>query len=476
MWDPQPGAQSSALLADWCDEIFYGGERGGGKSDFQLGYQEDGALEYGSGHRGIITRKTYDELEELQLRAQEIYPQTGAVYKTQASADYKFSNCWYWPNGATVKMRYIEKEKDYGRYHGHQYTRISMDEVTEYATPDGLLKMMSTLRSAQGVPCSIRLTGNPGGVGHHWVKERYIDVSPPLHPYTDPDSEFTRMFIPSRLQDNVILLENDPNYSKRIRAATQGNEALRKAWEEGDWDIIAGAFFSNWSQQMILAPFRIPEHWTKARSFDWGSAKPFSAGWWAVASEDYLHQGQVIPKGALIKFREWYGVAKDKTGKIKPNVGLKLTADKVGDGIRKRTDEEINYSVADPSVFTEDGGPSLAERMKIPFMPADNKRVASKGHIGGWDQMSSRMEGEDGRPMLYFFNTCRDSIRTIPMLQHDEKRIEDLNSDMEDHAADECRYMCMSRPYTKPSPEDKPKDDRWAKAFKRQKAETWRTI
>ncbi len=464
MWDPQPGPQSSALLADWCDELFYGGERGGGKSDFQLGYQEDGALEYGSGHRGIMTRKTYDELEELQIRAQEIFPQTGAVYKTQASADYKFSNCWYWPNGATTKMRYIEKEKDYGRYHGHQYTRISMDEVTEYATDDGFKKMISTLRSAQGVPCSIRLTGNPGGIGHGWVKERYISPMPPYHPYTDQETGFTRMFIPSRLKDNPILLKNDPQYKNRLLAATQGNEALRKAWFEGDWDIAAGSFFSNWSQAIVIKPFTIPDHWLKARSFDWGSARPFSVGWWAVASEDYIHDGQRIPKGALIRFREWYGVKTDQYGNFKPNVGLKMTAKKVAKGIKERTQEKIDYSVADPAIFTADGGPSINERMGSIFIPADNKRVASNGHMGGWDQMSERMEGEDGLPMIYCFNTCIHSIRTIPILPHDEKRIEDIDTNAEDHAADEWRYMCMSRPYvkvedTEPEPQYDPYGD-----------------
>lgn len=464
MWDPQPGPQSSALLADWCDEIFFGGERGGGKSDFQLGYQEDGALEYGSGHRGIMTRKTYDELEELQIRAQEIFPQTNAIYKTQASADYKFSNCWYWPNGATVKMRYIEKEKDYGRYHGHQYTRISMDEVTEYASPDGFLKMISTLRSAEGVPCSIRLTGNPGGIGHAWVKARYIDAAPPYHPYTDKETGFTRMFIPSKLRDNPILLKNDPKYKNRLLAATQGNEALRKAWFEGDWNIIAGAFFSNWTQDIIIKPFQIPDHWMKARAFDWGSARPFSVGWWAVASEDYIHEGKRIPKGALIRYREWYGVKEDEHGNIKPNVGLKLTAKKVAKGIKDRTHETIDYSVADPAIFTADGGPSINERMGSIFIPADNKRVASSGHIGGWDQMSDRMEGEDGRPMIYCFNTCIHSIRTIPILPHDDKRLEDIDTNGEDHAADEWRYMCMSRPYVKiddtdPEPETDSYDD-----------------
>ena len=458
MWDPQPGPQTSALLADWCDEIFYGGERGGGKSDFQLGYQEDGALEYGAGHRGFMSRKTFPELEELQERAQQIFPQTGAIYKAARSVDYPFSDCWYWPNGATVKMRYIEKEKDYGRYHGHQYTRISMDEVTEYASPDGLLKMISTLRSAQGVPCGIRLTGNPGGIGHGWVKARYIDVAPPYHPYTDPETGFVRMFIPSKLSDNPILLENDPGYTKRLLAATQGNEALRKAWFKGDWNIIAGAFFSNWSQTMIIDPFTIPEHWMKFRSFDWGSAKPFSCGWWAVVSEDYIHNGQILPRGALVRFREWYGVKMDDNGNVKPNTGLKLTAKKVGEGIEERTHEEIDYSVADPAIFAEDGGPSIYERMGIDFTAADNKRVATKGAIGGWDQMSERMQGEDGRPMIYCFNTCIHSIRTIPILPHDEKRLEDIDTNAEDHAADEWRYACMSRPYVQSEEPEEPEE------------------
>ena len=243
-WNPQPGPQTSALLADWVTELFYGGERGGGKSDFQLGYQEDGALRYRAAHRGIMFRKTYAELEELQSRARDIFSGSGAVYKSQPSADYPFSNCWYWSNGASVKMRYIENEMDYGRYHGHQYSAISFDEVTEYATPFGLLKMISTLRSAHNVPCTIRLTGNPGGVGHEWVKKRYVDTGKPMRPYRDPESGMLRMFIPSKLSDNLILIESDPDYRSRLLAATSGNTALRKAWLEGSWEVGRGTFFT----------------------------------------------------------------------------------------------------------------------------------------------------------------------------------------------------------------------------------------
>jgi hypothetical protein len=456
-WWPQHGPQLAAIEADWCDEIFYGGERGGGKSDFQLGYQEDGALRHGANWRGIMFRKTYPELEELQSRAMEIFPGSGAVFKSQMSADYPFSNCWYWPSGASVKMRYIEREQDYGRYHGHQYTGISFDEVTEYATPAGLLRMLSTLRSAAGVPCTVRLTGNPGGVGHSWVKSRYIDVGPSRTPYLDPETGFTRMFIPSKLSDNTKLLQNDPGYRNRILAATYGNEALRKAWTEGNWNIVAGAFFNCWSNKMILRPVEMPDWWTRFRSGDWGSARPFSFGWWAIAGDEWKHpDGQIIPKGSLIRYREYYGCADPIKN---PNTGLKMPAEEVAQHIlHLERGEKVSYGVFDPAAFSSDGGPSIAERMysgsgnKLIFRRADNARVASKGAMGGWDQMRARMLGEDGRPLIYCFSNCTDSIRTIPMLQHDETRIEDVNSDMEDHAADEWRYACMSRPYVRPQP------------------------
>lgn len=465
-WEPQPGPQSSALLADWCDELFYGGERGGGKSDFQIGYQEDGALQYAKAWRGVMFRKTYPELEELQSRASEIFPLSRGVYKTQPSADFPFSNCWYWPHGGTVKMRFIEHERDYGRYHGHQYTGISFDEVTEYPTPAGLLKMLSTLRSPHGVHCTVRLTGNPGGIGHAWVKARYIDVGPPMTPYKDPDTGFVRMFIKSRTQDNAILMHSDPEYRNRIKAATGGNEALRKAWLDGDWNIVAGAFFDNWSNDRhVVEPFTVPDQWLRFRSVDWGSARPFSVGWWAVVTDDYRHGHLTLPRGCMVRYREWYGMARDSFGQPHYNTGLKLTTEQVGDGINQRTKEAITYGVIDPAAFSRDGGPSIAERLltgcKLNFRRADNSRVPQRGSLGGWDQMRQRLEGEaPDRPMIVCFSTCVDSIRTIPMQQHDPDRIEDIDTDGEDHAADEWRYACMSRPWAKiEKPEKKPKFD-----------------
>jgi hypothetical protein len=431
-WEPQPGPQSSAITAAFIDELFFGGARGGGKSDYLLGdYLQD--IDLGAAWRGIIFRKTYPELEELQSRAMEIFPLIGAVYKATKSVDYPFANCWYFKSGATLKMRYIENEKDAENYQGHQYTWIGFDELTNHATPYAYNKLKACLRSAAGIHGRIRASGNPGGKGHIWVKARFIDIAPPYTPFTD-ENGLTRVFIPSRISDNKYLRENT-QYISLLKSS--GSSELVKAWLDGNWDVVAGAFFDCWNKDKhVIDPFRIPSDWTRFRSFDWGSAKPFSVGWWAISDGSLKY-----PKNALIRYREWYGA-------IEPNVGLKLTAEDVGSGIYTREKNEIiAYGVADPSCWKVDGGASIAERMgkeKAKFKPADNSR------INGWDQMRQRFIGIDDEPMIYVFNTCLDSIRTIPLLQHDSNNIEDLDSDMEDHAADDWRYACMSRPFIRP--------------------------
>jgi len=458
VWHPQAGAQTSAILADWCEDVFYGGERGGGKSDFQLGYQEDAALRYEGKSRGIMFRKTYNELEELQARASEIFPASGAIYKTQPSAKYPFSNCWYWPNGATVKMRYIEHERDYGRYHGHQYSHMSFDEVTEYPTPNGVLKMISCLRNAHGVPCSLRLTGNPGGRGHGWVKQRYIDTAPPYTPYLDPDSGMTRMFIPSKTSDNQVLMLKDPTYRNKIKASASGNKELEKAWLEGNWDIVSGAFFTEFRRDKhVIKPFKIPTQWTKFRAFDWGSAKPFACYWIAVADGSYKPDGwqKPIPRGALVFYREYYGM---EAGKL--NTGLKMTSKAVAKQIfkvdNKETTGEGGWGVADPAIFASNGGISIAEEMRregVLWRGADNKRKA------GWEQLRIRLLGDEdtASPLIYFFENCIHAIRTLPLMQHDAHDVEDIDTDMEDHAPDTIRYACMARPIIKDSLTHAPK-------------------
>jgi len=221
-----------------------------------------------------------------------------------------------------------------------------------------------------------------------------------------------------------------------------------RAWLEGDWNVIQGAFFDKWSNANIIPPFAIPEGWSRLRSFDWGYAAPFSVGWWAVVTDHQpIGGGRIVPRGALVRYREWYGA--EGTGS-RPGRGLRLEAEAVAAGILEReAGERISLGVADPSIFQQNGGPSLAERMRragVNFRAADNTRVGKAGAMSGWDQMRARIAGRNGTPMLYVFDTCRDFIRTVPVLQHDPGRPEDLDTHAEDHIADEARYACLSRP------------------------------
>lgn len=436
-WRPESAPQR-ALVTCPIFEVFYGGARGGGKTDGVLGEFVIHADQHGENAIGLMLRRTRVELVETIERSKQIYGKLGATYHQQESM-------WRFPNGARLRFAYLERDSDADSYQGHSYTRVYVEEIGNFPSAAPILKLMATLRSGAGVSCGFRATGNPGGPGHQWVKARYIDPAPLGWKVISTEyaggAKRDRVFIPSKLSDNRFL---GSEYEANLQMS--GSAALVKAWLEGDWNVIAGAFFPEFGQQHVIAPISLPPEWSRFRSGDWGSARPFSVGWWAI-SDGSLAQ---FPRGALIRYREWYG------WNGQPNEGLKLTAEEVGRGIAERDDgENINNgaSVLDPAAFSQDGGPSIAERIfvgsgkKVMFRRADNRRVGKQGAMGGWDQVRSRLKGEDGRPMIYIMENCTHLIRTLPALQHDDIRPEDVDTDAEDHAPDECRYACMSRPY-----------------------------
>jgi hypothetical protein len=455
LWSPQPGPQTS-LLECPIFEVFYGGARGGGKTESSIGDWLQHSSEYGEGAVGIFVRRKFKQLAEVIARTKQIFPKLGAKYNEQKAE-------WRMGNGARLKFVYLERDSDAEEYQGHNYTRVYVEEVTNFPSSSPIDKLRATLRSGTGVPVGMRLTGNPGGPGHNWVKKRYIDPCKTGFKVIAEECDIEvdgvkqtvkleRVFIPSKLGDNVLLIRNDPTYVLRLRQS--GSEQLVKAWLEGNWDIVDGAFFDEFSEALHVKPNSIISSITpqtiRFRSFDWGSARPFSVGWYAICDGLWPRENP-LPHGAIFKYREWYG-AKG------PNIGLKMTAREVQEGVTEggvrisdgilqmEEGERIRYAVADPAIFIRNGGPSIAESMaKCRWRRADNKRQA------GWEAVRQRLAGEDGVPMLYFSDQCEDTIRTLPTLQHEEKNIEDLDTDAEDHAADELRYACMSRPW-KPAP------------------------
>jgi hypothetical protein len=432
---PQKGPQYAFVTCP-CDVVIYGGARGGGKSYATLGEFWIHAEDHGPEARGLMVRKTREDLKDTIEMAQEMYG-SAAVWNEQKKT-FRFKN------GALLNMAYLEHDTDAQNYQGWSLTRVYVEELTQYAEPRAIFKLFATLRSKTGVRCQFRATCNPGGPGHHWVKQWAIDPGP-MNPIKDPDTKLIRIFIPARLSDNPALLANDPTYINRLKAS--GSPELVRAWLEGDWNVIEGAFFPEFTtKRHVIRPFRIPEYWTRFRSGDWGSARPYAFGWYAVVQDDTPHDNHLLPRGAVIRYRELYGASA-------PNIGLRQPAEVVAQIVRHQDlDDDIQYSVLDPSAFSVVAGPSVAEtfaRAGVYMRPADNSRKSTPKRMGGFDQIRARLRGDPhGEPQVYIFDHCRNLIRTLPMMQHSERDPEDMDTEGEDHAVDEFRYALMSRPFT----------------------------
>jgi len=455
VWQPRSQPQKDLMDCPF-PEVFFGGARGGGKTDGVLGKWAKKEWIYKQHFNAMMFRRTTVSSEDAIERSKEIFGPLGATFNESKLR-------WRMPNGGRIGFAYLDTVDDANQYQGRNVTDAWIEEAGQFPDSAPIDRLFGFLRSAHGVPAQMVLTANPGGVGQSWVAQRYRLIPFPKGPQIVErlganGSRHRMAVIPSRITDNRILLERDPGYLDRLQLV--GSPALVRAWLEGDWTAIEGAFFQEWSESKhVIEPFAIPRDWLRFRSGDWGSARPFSFGWWAVAGDDYPHGKQLLPRGALVRYREYYGCQLGR-----PNTGLKMHAEHVGRRLNEieENDDPITYGVLDPAAFAEDGGPSIAEMLmrgsqyRITWQPADNKRVSGRGSMGGWDQMRGRLVGREGHPMIFFFNTCRDSIRTIPTLQHDINRVEDLDTESEDHCADEVRYACMSRPWIAQLPPRKP--------------------
>jgi hypothetical protein len=434
LWAPQPGPQHALVTCPYT-EILFGGARGGGKTDGILGKYAIKSWRYGADFNAVFFRKEMPQADDLIERAKEIYIPLGAEWREQPRS-------FRMPGGGRIRFRPLENVADAQKYQGQNLTDCAIEEAGNFEDSQPIDMLFGALRSKTSVPIQLILTANPGGPGQAWIKHRYIDPAPlgrvPLIRQLPNGSEHHYIYIPSRVQDNRILLNNDPTYIDRLYLV--GSDTLVRAWLDGDWSVVTGAFFDCWSpSRHILRPFTVPSHWVRFASFDWGSAKPFSVGWWAISDGAHI-DGRWLPPGAMVRYREWYGASG-------PNKGIGLPVAEIATGIKQREGgERIDYRVADPACWKVDGGPSHAETMMklgVLFRRVDNSRVT------GWTQMRDRLIGQDGDPMMFVFSTCADFIRTVPAVQHDTAKPEDVDSDGEDHSADESRYAAMSRPWTR---------------------------
>ena len=443
VWKPQK--KQAIFLARPEYEALYGGAAGGGKSDALLA--EALRQIHIPHYRALLLRKTVPQLSELIDRSHAIYEHLpGAKYNATHRQ-------WLFPSGAKITFGSMHRTQDRVNYQGKRYDLICFDELTHFTFEEYSYMFSRNRPSGPGTRVYIRAATNPGGVGHAWVRSRFIDPAPPMTPiveraaYTDArgvrhETARSRIFVPASVFDNDILLHDAPEYAANLALLP---EAERMALLYGSWDSFSGQVFREWQDNPshyadarhthVVAPFEIPASWRIWRGFDFGYARPFAVGWFAADE-----------RGRIVMIREYYGTNGT------PNVGAKMHPCQIAQMIRAIESEDPNLrgrqilSVADPSIFDESRGESVAAMMAaapnfITFAPADNTRIAGKM------QLHYRLAEDDrGIPRFQVFSTCTHTRRTLPALVYDARNVEDVDSACEDHLYDMIRYVLMESP------------------------------
>jgi hypothetical protein len=434
---PKPSAKQKLFLTDAHKYVGYGGSRGGGKSWAVQTKAKILCMAY-PGIRCAIIRRTYPELESNHIRVL-----TAELQSTHTCRYNKMDKRLTFTNGSVIEFRFAQHTDELSKFQGQQWDVIFIDEATQWSEEE--LKIISACcRGVNNFPKRIYYTCNPGGPGHTYIKRIFIDRK-----YEDGENPDDYSFIQSKVTDNTALMHKDPEYIRYLEALPP---KLKKAWLDGDWDTMSGPFFEEFRDSPehyddrqwthVINPFTPPANWTCYRGYDFGYSKPFSVGWYFMDDD-----------GRMYRALEWYGW--DGV----PNEGQKLTADEQFNHI-KEIEEQHPWlrgrriiGIADPAIWQADSGKSVADTAAakgIYFSPGDHQRIA------GWMQCHYRLQFDaNGIPMFYVFKTCPQFIRTIGLQMYDEHRVEDLDSDLEDHAMDEWRYVCMARPIKAQAPKEK---------------------
>ena len=406
----RPNEKQHMFLLDTHRHVAFGGARGGGKS-WAIRTKACALAERYPGIQMMIIRRTFPE-----LKANHIRPFKRLLHIGQPGCPVKYNESEKlitFPNGSTILFGYCDTEADTDRYQGTEVDVLFLDEATQL-TEQQIHDLNACVRSVQGnMPLRTYYTCNPGGRGHAYIKRLFVDRQ-----YVGKEKPEQYSFIQSLVYDNKVLLEAHPEYVDELENLP---EARRKAWLYGDWNSFVGQVFVEWRDDPnhyqdrqwthVIDDFPVDPSWRIYRSFDFGYAKPFSVGWYAV---DHV--------GKIYRIREYYGC----TGE--PNVGLMLTPQEIAKTIREIESTDPNLKgkqisgIADPAIWDKSHGESIAEMMeqeRIYFSPGDHARLAGKMQFHyrlAFDKM--------GIPMFYCFKSCRNFIRTIPILIYDEKKVD----------------------------------------------------
>jgi hypothetical protein len=517
VWQPLPGSQTLAISCP-AQIIVYHGSRGPGKTDAQLmRFRARVGQGYGRHWRGVIFDREYKNLDDLVSKSMRWFPEfkDGCRF-VNSKSDYK----WIWKTGEELLFRTVKKDADYWGFHGQEFPFIGWNELTKYPSSILFEAMSSCNRSSfrpedfpfyinrniyetvgrveyvhvkhrhamkmhlPEIPLETFATCNPSGPGHNWVKKQFIAAAPMgkiqktsinvYNPKTQKREDVfkTQVHIFGSYMENKYL---SPEYVATLESIDEPNK--RRAWLLGDWDVVAGGMFDDlWDSSVhVVKPFEIPQSWRIDRSYDWGSSKPFSVGWWAESdgSDIILPDGSIktTVRGDIFRISEWYGCTN------RPNEGLRMLGTEVAKGIIERElaqkiYKRVHPGPADNSIYDVENGNSVAASMGLPVNIAGVKYPgvswirsdkSAGSRIAGWEKLRLYLKqakhpcllDDKGKPIkgiklprehpgIFIFDTCKHFIELVPVLPRDEKNPDDVDTEAEDHVGDEARYKLLS--------------------------------
>tara|TARA_R100000234_G_scaffold115709_1_gene91979 strand:+ start:789 stop:2399 length:1611 start_codon:yes stop_codon:yes gene_type:complete len=457
VWEPQDGSQVDFMeTRGVVDEVFYGGNRGGGKTDSLLMDYASGVVEWGSDWKGILFRRTYSQFRRIIERSLELYKDLWP------EAQFRESDLlWRFPNGAWLQFFHMEKDRDAEKHLGLEYSWLGWDELPHWPTGGPYRRLKSTLRGTRrGVPRRIRATGNPGGVGLGWIKE-YFRIPDgtvgdgPIVVSRDPETgtEVTRWFLRSTVRENKLMLDANPQYIQLIRDSCDGNEQLEKAWLDGDFNVFFGKFFVMFNPKVHCREFvelsgheTVPDDWKVYGSLDYGENDYTSFGLWCYGFSEVLN------KNISVRVAEWYGRglwASEYAGRIRDLVeNCPITEGRFPEKVF--ADTGIWYTRADSQSNPMD------RMVKDVFRRVGKLRLekANKNRLNGWRWLKEKLswdgtpDGEKIRkwPDLFYTPDCAIFEKQIENAMYDgdeDSPKEDINTRTEEHACDEARYYVM---------------------------------
>lgn len=432
----QPNPKQWLFLQSQKRHVCFGGARAGGKSwvtdvkAVMLARRYGAPDKWSMGIRICILRRTLKDVEKNHLKQLQLLIGDFAKYNDNKKT-------FYFRNGATITLTYCDNDRDSEHVQGIEYDVIFFEEATQLQ-PNWIMDIAASTRGVNNFPHRCYYTCNPGGPGHAYIKRLFVDRI--FQGKENPDDY---EFIQAKVTDNTVLMKYSPEYVNFLENLPPKRRA---AWLEGSWDIYEGQYFNefvndpeHWDDGRfthVINPLpSIPRHWTIYRGLDWGSYRPFSVGWYGIDEN-----------GIMYRFKELYGVQKSGHESL-PNEGVQWPPEQLFRKIREIEQYDPDLAgrniigIADPAIFKSQTGYSIADtafECGLNFMPGDNTRIA------GWMQCRYRLQFNDyGIPRFYVFNTCKEFLRCLPTWMHDERDVEDMDTDGEDHIADEWRYVCM---------------------------------